>query len=128
MAPATGVAPIRRLRPIEEIAEEFECLAEQVLVRRVEAEDAFTGYTGVGGKPIVKPDIAKLTSNRGIVVAVGEGRLINGQFVPWGDALMPGDEVRFSRHGGTDVPMDDGEVLLLFHWKSIFLKRRNASR
>lgn len=120
---ATAVAEIRKLRPIEEIAEEFECLAEQVLVRRIASNDEL-----IPGTKLVKPQMAQLTSNRGIVVAVGEGRLINGHFVPWGDTLMAGDEVRFSRHGGTDVPMDDGEILLLFHWKSIFLKRRNATR
>jgi chaperonin GroES len=102
----------------EEAGQEWDCLGEQVLVRRIEDEADLTP----GG--IVKPQIAKLTSNKGIVVAVGEGRLIGDQLIPWGETLKPGDEIRFSRHGGTDVPMDDGEVLLLFHWKQIFLKKK----
>ena len=61
------------------------------------------------------------------MVAVGEGRLLGNQFLPWGGALTPGMIVRFSRYGGTDVPTEN-ETLLLFHWKQIFLvKRTNAT-
>jgi len=100
------------------LAPEWVCLGENVLVRRIDVDDEKTP----GG--IVKPEIAKQKSNRGIIVAVGEGRFIGNQFVPFGDSLLAGDEVRFTKYGGTEVPMDDGETLLLLHWKQIFLKKR----
>lgn len=94
------------------IAERFKCLGEHVLLRRLDVDDMVTA----GG--IVKPEIARQRSNRGEVVCVGEGRMIEGAFAPF--ELTPGDKVRFSKYGGTEVDLD-GEMLLLLHWKQIYL-------
>ena len=99
------------------IAERFECEGECVLVRRIDVEDEKTP----GG--VIKPEIARLRSNRGEVVAVGEGRVIGGMWLPMN--LKEGDKVRFSRYGGTEVPLDD-ETLLLLHWKQIYLREKCA--
>ena len=100
------------------IADRFECIGECILVRRLEKEDDITP----GG--IHKPQIARQKSTRGEVVAVGEGRVVGGIWMPMN--LKPGDIVLFSRYAdGTEV-MIDGEIYLKFHWKQIHLREKCA--
>lgn len=74
----------------------------------VEPMDAQT--TTAGG--IVLPDTAKEKPQRGKVKAVGPGRLLeNGERCKV--SLSVGDEVLFSKYGGTDIEVEGKEVKIL---------------
>lgn len=61
---------------------------------------------------IVLPDSAKEKPQRGKVVSVGPGRLLdNGERHPIG--LSVGDEVLFTRYGGVDIEIGGEEVKIL---------------
>ena len=61
---------------------------------------------------IVLPDTAKEKPQRGRVLAVGPGsRNDKGELVPMDVAV--GDEVIFSKYGGTEVKLGTDEVLIL---------------
>ena len=61
---------------------------------------------------IVLPDTAKEKPQRGRVLAVGPGsRDDNGQFVAMD--LEEGDEIVFSKYGGTEIKLGADEVLVL---------------
>jgi chaperonin GroES len=80
-------------------------LADKVLVKP-QAEEERTA----GG--IVLPDAAKEKPQKGTVVAVGEGRLLdNGTRVP--ASVKEGDTVVFSKYGGTEFKFEGEEYLLL---------------
>jgi len=89
-----------------DIASRFRCVGEQLLVRRLEVADDMTA----GG--IIKPETARQRSTRGEIVALNP---VLGHL-----DLKPGDTVRFSKYGGTDVEID-GEIFVLLHWKMIYL-------
>ena len=80
-------------------------LDDRVVIRPVDAEE-----TTAGG--IVLPDAAKEKPQRGKVLAVGPGRLLES-----GDrvavSVVIGDEVLFSKYGGTDIEVDGQEVKIL---------------
>lgn len=80
-------------------------LGDKVLLKRVEAEE-----TTAGG--IVLPDTAREKPKRGIVQAVGEGKLLDS-----GERsemqVSKGDEVIFSSFAGTDIKVDGDELLIL---------------
>ncbi len=80
-------------------------LDDRVVVEPVDAET-----TTAGG--IVLPDTAKEKPQRGKVKAVGPGRLLDS-----GDrcemSLRIGDEVLFSKYGGTDIEVDGKDVKIL---------------
>jgi chaperonin GroES len=74
----------------------------------VEPQDAET--TTAGG--IVLPDTAKEKPQRGKVKAVGPGRLLeSGQRCEMSIGI--GDEVLFSKYGGTDIEVDGKDVKIL---------------
>lgn len=80
-------------------------LDDRVVVRPLSAEE-----TTAGG--IVLPDTAKEKPQRGKVVAVGPGRLLdNGERCPV--AVQVGDEVLFGKYGGTDIEVEGEEVKIL---------------
>src|SRR5512146_99510 len=61
---------------------------------------------------IVLPDTAKEKPQRGRVLAVGPGsRDDNGKFVPMD--LAEGDEIVFSKYGGTEIKLGADEILIL---------------
>jgi len=61
---------------------------------------------------IVLPDTAKEKPQRGRVLAVGPGaRDENGEYVPMD--LEEGDEIIFSKYGGTEIKLGVDEVLIL---------------
>ncbi|ACV64103.1 chaperonin Cpn10 [Desulfofarcimen acetoxidans DSM 771] len=61
---------------------------------------------------IVLPDTAKEKPQKGEVVAVGSGRLLEtGQRVPMD--LKVGDEILFSKYAGNEIKIDDVEYLIL---------------
>jgi len=80
-------------------------LSDKVLVERVEAE----GKTAGG---IVLPDTAKEKPQRGKIVAVGEGRLLDdGTRKPV--QVKKGDLVLFTSYAGTEIKVDGKEYLIM---------------
>ena len=80
-------------------------LDDRVVVQPLEAEE-----TTAGG--IVLPDTAKEKPQRGEVVAVGPGRLLDsGERCAVSVAI--GDQVLFGKYGGTDIEVDGQEVKIL---------------
>ncbi len=80
-------------------------LGDKILVKRVEAETK----TKSG---IVLPDTAKEKPKRGTVLAVGDGRrLENGERAAF--TVKKGDEVIFTSYAGTEIKVDDEELLVM---------------
>jgi chaperonin GroES len=80
-------------------------LDDRVVVEPLEAEE-----TTAGG--IVLPDNAKEKPQRGTVLAVGPGKLLDnggrGQL-----SVAVGDEVIFGKYGGTEIEIDGEEIKIL---------------
>ena len=81
-------------------------LGDRVLVRPVEEEE-----TTASG--IVLPDTAKEKPQKGQVLAVGEGKWDED-----GEKRIPldvaaGDEVLYSKYGGTEIKVDGEDLLVL---------------
>jgi chaperonin GroES len=80
-------------------------LGDRLIVRAIEEEE-----TTASG--ILLPDTAKEKPQKGKVLAVGDGRLDdNGQRVPLD--VSEGDEVLYSKYGGTEIKVDGEELLVL---------------
>ena len=80
-------------------------LEDRVIVKAMESED-------VTASGIVLPDTAKEKPQRGKVVAVGEGRMKkDGKRVPLD--VKKGDEVIYSKYGGTEVKIEGEELLIM---------------
>ena len=79
-------------------------LGDRIVVRQIEAEE-------VTASGIVLPDTAQEKPLRGEVLAAGDGRWENGTRVPLDVAA--GDEVIYSKYGGTEVKYDGEEYLIL---------------
>ena len=60
---------------------------------------------------IVLPDTAKEKPQRGRVLAVGPGRYEDGKLVA--PDLAEGDEIVFSKYGGTEIKVEGNEYLIL---------------
>jgi chaperonin GroES len=74
-------------------------------VRAVETEEK----TASG---IVLPDTAKEKPEKGEVLAVGDGKLDdNGKRIPLD--VKKGDEVLYSKYGGTEIKIDGEDLLVL---------------
>ena len=80
-------------------------LGDRLIVEVLDEEDVtFSG--------IVLPDTAKEKPQRGRVLAVGPGsRDDNGKFVAMD--LAEGDEIVFSKYGGTEIKVGTDEYLIL---------------
>ncbi|MCL6559078.1 MAG: co-chaperone GroES [Firmicutes bacterium] len=80
-------------------------LGERVVVKPLPMEEVTKGG-------IVLPDTAKEKPQKGEVVAVGSGRLLeNGQRIPID--LKVGDKVLYSKYAGNEVKLDGEEYLIL---------------
>lgn len=80
-------------------------LDDRVVVQPLSAEEKTAGG-------IVLPDAAKEKPQRGKVIAVGPGRLLDsGDRAPIAVAI--GDEVLFAKYGGTEIEIDKQEVKIL---------------
>jgi chaperonin GroES len=80
-------------------------LHDRVLVRRIEEAEQ-----KVGG--IIIPDSAKEKPLQAEVMAVGSGRILDdGQRLPL--TLKAGDKVLIGKWSGTEVKIDDEELLIL---------------
>ena len=80
-------------------------LADKVLVKRLEAENKT-----VGG--IVLPDTAKEKPQKGKVVSVGEGKLLDdGRRQKM--QVKAGDMILFTSYAGTEVKISSTEYLIM---------------
>lgn len=80
-------------------------LADRVLIK-VDEEETKTK------SGILIPDTAQKKSQKGTVVALGSGKMLdNGQRVPF--EVKEGDRVLFSKYSGTDVEEDGQKYLLI---------------
>jgi chaperonin GroES len=80
-------------------------LHDRVLVRRMEEE-----RTSPGG--IVIPDSATEKPIKGEVIAVGKGKVLeNGKILALD--LKAGDKVLFGKYSGTEVKVDNEELLVM---------------
>ncbi len=80
-------------------------LDERVVVEPVEAEERTAGG-------IVLPDTAKEKPQRGTVLAIGPGKLLDsGERCPLSVAV--GDEVIYGKYSGSDIEVDGREVKIL---------------
>jgi chaperonin GroES len=80
-------------------------LGDRVVVKALPLEDRTKGG-------IVLPDTVKEKPQKGEIVAVGSGRLLDsGQRVAID--LKPGDQVLYSKYAGNEVKIDDVDYLIL---------------
>lgn len=83
----------------------IEPLGDKIVVKRMDADE-----TTEGG--IVLPDSAREKPQQGRVLSVGAGRLLED-----GSRAKPqvdeGDRVLFTSYAGTEVKVDDGELLIM---------------
>jgi chaperonin GroES len=80
-------------------------LGEKVLLKRLEAEE-----TTRGG--IVLPDTAKEKPQKGKILAVGDGKLLDdGSRAAF--QVKVGDTVLFASYGGTEVKVEGEEYVLM---------------
>ena len=80
-------------------------LADKVLIERLEAETKTAGG-------IVLPDSAKEKPQRGKVVSVGEGKLLEDGSVRKLQ-VKKGDLVLFTSYAGTELKIDGKEYLIM---------------
>jgi chaperonin GroES len=80
-------------------------LGERLVVKPIVAEQKTAGG-------IVLPDTAKEKPQQGEVLAVGSGKVLdNGTRVPM--EIKVGDKVLYSKYAGTEIKIDDEEILIL---------------
>jgi chaperonin GroES len=87
------------------MAAKLQPLADRVLVKPTEKEEK----TKSG---IYLPDTAKEKPQEGEVIAVGPGRIDEtGKRIPMD--LKVGDRVIYAKYGGTEIKVDDEEMMIL---------------
>lgn len=80
-------------------------LADRLVVKPIEREEVTKGG-------IVLPDTAKEKPQEGEVLAVGPGRLSeDGKRIAMD--IKVGDIVIYSKYGGTEIKIDDEELIIL---------------
>jgi chaperonin GroES len=80
-------------------------LGDKVIVKRVEAEAKTAGG-------IVLPDSAKEKPKRGIILAVGNGRVLDDGTRSQMQ-LKKNDQVLFTSYAGTEIKVDGEEYLIM---------------
>jgi len=80
-------------------------LADKVLVQRLEAENKTAGG-------IVLPDSAKEKPQRGTVVSVGDGKVLDDGTIRKLE-VKKGDTVLFTSYAGTELKIDGKEYLIM---------------
>jgi chaperonin GroES len=87
------------------MAAKLQPLADRVLVKPIEKEEK----TKSG---IYLPDTAKEKPQEGEIMAVGPGKLDeNGKRIPMD--LKVGDRVIYAKYGGTEIKVDDEDLIIL---------------
>lgn len=79
-------------------------LHDRVVVRRFEEKESIKGG-------IIIPDSAKEKPQEGEVVAVGAGKREKGERIPLD--VKVGDRVLFGKYSGTEIKIEDEELLIL---------------
>jgi chaperonin GroES len=80
-------------------------LHDKILVKRIDAPKMTKGG-------IVIPDTVKEKPQEGEVVAVGNGRILDGgKVVPL--EVKKGHKILFSKYGGTEIKLDGEDYLIL---------------
>ena len=79
-------------------------LHDRVIVKRIEEKETVKGG-------IIIPDSAKEKPQEGEVIAVGSGKREKGEVIPLD--VKPGDRVLFGKYSGTEIKIEDQELLIL---------------
>ena len=80
-------------------------LNDRIIVRRIEDQEQMRGGLYI-------PDTAKEKPQEGLVIAVGQGRILNnGERVAID--VKVGDKLLFGKYAGTEVKLDNEEYLIL---------------
>ena len=80
-------------------------LGDKVIVKRVEAEEKTSGG-------IVLPDSAQEKPKRGVILAVGNGRLLDDG-TRSDMQVKKNDEVLFTSYAGTEIKMDGADYMIM---------------
>jgi chaperonin GroES len=90
---------------MKEIAMKIRPLQDRIIMKRIPEEEKTKGG-------IIIPDTAKEKPLEGLVVAVGNGKVLeDGKVRPLD--IKPGDRVLFIKYAGTEVKIDGEEHLML---------------
>ena len=79
-------------------------LHDRVIVKRIEEKETVKGG-------IIIPDTAKEKPQEGEVIAVGAGKSEKGELIPLD--VKAGDRVLFGKYSGTEIKIEDQELLIL---------------
>lgn len=79
-------------------------LGDRVIIKQDEAEETTASGLFIASNSKEKPQ-------RGEVLAVGEGKYVDGKLVPV--AVKPGDTVIYGKYGGQDIVVDGEEYVIL---------------
>jgi chaperonin GroES len=79
-------------------------LADRVVVRPQEAEEVTSGG-------LIIPDTAKEKPQKGSILAVGPGKVENGNKIDM--TVKEGDTVLYGKYAGTEVTIDGDDVLIM---------------
>ncbi|MGO9569925.1 MAG: co-chaperone GroES [Desulfomonilaceae bacterium] len=83
----------------------FRPLYDRILVERVESEEKTKGG-------IIVPDTAKEKPQQGKVIAVGQGkRLEGGKLIPL--EVKAGDTILFGKYSGSEIKIEGNEYLIM---------------
>ena len=87
------------------MAVKLQPLADRLVVKPSQKEEKTKGG-------IYLPDTAKEKPQEGVVVAVGPGKMTDeGKRIPMD--LKVGDKVIYSKYGGSEIKIDDVEMIIL---------------
>jgi len=95
-------------------------LGDRLIVRAIDEEE-----TTASG--IVLPDTAKEKPSKGQVLAVGEGKINEDTGKRTPVDVSEGDEVLYSKYGGTEIKVD-GEDLLVLRESDVLAKVQGTSK
>ncbi|HRW58364.1 MAG TPA: co-chaperone GroES [Chlamydiales bacterium] len=79
-------------------------LSNRVVTKRLESEETVKGG-------IIIPDSAKKKQEMASVIAVGPGKIENGQTIK--PEVKPGDIVLMEKYAGQEVTIDDEEFIIV---------------
>ncbi len=79
-------------------------LADRVVIRPLEETETMRGGLYI-------PDTAKEKPQQGEIIAVGPGRFEKGERIPM--ELKVGQRVLYGKYSGTEVNVDDSELLII---------------
>lgn len=79
-------------------------LHDKVLIKRISEEEKTKGG-------IIIPDTAKEKPMEGKIVAVGNGKVVDGKTLPL--SVKAGDRVLFAKYAGTEIKIEGEEHLIL---------------